>query len=200
MKYYCLTLKEVPERTEHAKREAAKAGIELDFIYGFFGKTLEVVPRIPMHSDYYIGRGITCIYLSWLMAWQIALREGHDEFVMFEDDLFLPEDFVPRLEKILSEKPSGCEMIFLGSCCTEDKFKQKITNDLYDVRYPMCLHAMWFKRSAVEKFLAQQHPANTPIDIVMEQKWLSQVNVLTVLPELVGQGSNGRGIASAAHM
>ena len=200
MKYYCLTLREVPERTEHAKREADKAGIELDFIYGFFGKTLEVVPRIPMHTDYFINRGITCIFLSWLMAWQVAYREGHEEFVIFEDDLLLPDDFRDRFAKIRAQIPETCEMVFLGSCCTEDKAKPQVTADLYDVRYPMCLHALWFRRSAVEKLLRQRHPANTPIDIVMEWYWLKEINVLTVLPELVGQGSNGRGIESAAHL
>lgn len=200
MKYYCLTLKEVPERTEHARREAAKAGIELDFIYGFFGKTLEVVPRIPMHTDYFINRGITCIFLSWLMAWQIALREGHDEFVIFEDDLLLPDGFKEKFAKIRAEIPEACEMVFLGSCCTDGKGKAQVSEHLYDVRYPMCLHALWFRRSAVEKLLAQSHPANTPIDIVMEWHWLKPINVLTVLPELVGQGSNGRGIESAAHL
>lgn len=200
MKYYCLTLREVPERTEHAKREAAKAGIELDFIYGFFGRTLEVVPRIPMHTDYFINRGITCIFLTWLMAWQMAYRDGHDEFVIFEDDLLLPDNFKERFAKIRADIPDTCDMVFLGNCCTEDKPKVHVAGDLYDIRYPMCLHALWFRRRAVEKLLQQQHPANTPIDIVMEWHWLKHVNVLTVLPELVGQGSNGRGIESAAHL
>ncbi len=40
MKYYCITLAETPERTEHARAQAAKAGIELDFIQGIFGKTM----------------------------------------------------------------------------------------------------------------------------------------------------------------
>ena len=42
MKYYCITLAETPERTEHARAQAAKAGIELDFIQGIFGKTMQV--------------------------------------------------------------------------------------------------------------------------------------------------------------
>ena len=59
MKYYCITLSETPERTEHARAQAAKAGIELDFIYGIFGKSMQVKSEIPMHSDYFVTRGAT---------------------------------------------------------------------------------------------------------------------------------------------
>jgi hypothetical protein len=69
MKYYCITLSETPERTEHARAQAAKAGIELDFIYGIFGKTMQVKSEIPMHTDYYVTRGDL---LGALMAHRVA--------------------------------------------------------------------------------------------------------------------------------
>ena len=200
MKYYCITLAETPERTEHARQQAAKAGIELDFIYGIFGKTMQVKSEIPMHTDYYVTRGATCLVLSWHIAWQIAWREGHEEFVIFEDDILLPDDFAERWEKIRKEIPDWCDMVYMNHCCTDGKPAKRHSDNLWEIKYPLCTAAIWHRRRAIPTLQEHTKPANTPVDIILEQKVLSHLRVLTTVPILVNQATLINQMPSTIHM
>jgi GR25 family glycosyltransferase involved in LPS biosynthesis len=202
MKYYCITLAETPERTEHAKAQAAKAGIELDFIYGIFGKTMQVKSEIPMHTDYYVTRGATCLVLSWHIAWQIAWREGHEEFVIFEDDFILPDNFNERWKILRQEVPEWCDLVYMNSCCTDGKPTQQVHRELYEIKYPLCTAAIWHRRRAIPTLQQYTKPANTPVDILLEWYALPHLRVLTVVPELVSQATQIRdyGMPSTIHM
>jgi len=202
VKYYCITLSETPERTEHARAQAAKAGIELDFIYGIFGKTMQVKSEIPMHTDYFVTRGATCLVLSWHIAWQIAWREGHEEFVIFEDDFILPDNFNERFAQIRAETPEWCDLVYLNSCCTDQKPAKKESPNLWEIKYPLCTAAIWHRRRAIPTLQQYTKPANTPVDILLEWYALPHLRVLTAVPPLVSQATQDLAVPmpSTIHM
>ena len=47
--------------------------------------------------------------------------------------------------------------------------------------------AIWWRQRAIPTLIEYTKPANTPVDILLEQKVLPKLKVLTVLPELVSQ-------------
>jgi GR25 family glycosyltransferase involved in LPS biosynthesis len=198
MKYYCITLKETPERTEHARRQAEKAGIEVDFIYGIFGKSMQVKCEIPygigpqgqVESASGACRGVTCLVLSWHIAWQIAWREGHEEFVIFEDDFILPDNFQERWAKLRADIPDWCDFVYLNSCCTDNKLTEKITEELWHLEHPLCTAALWHRRRIIPLLQEKCQPANGPIDRLIEWYVLPHTKALTVMPMLVKQGTH----------
>lgn len=188
MKYYCIALRETPERTARVQAEFEREGVPVTWVWGIFGKAMEIKSETPMHSDYFVNRGVTALVLSHHMAWNMAQHDGADEFMVFEDDVVLPENFLAKWAAIRAKVPDEVDGVYLQSCCVDDqKWKQKYRDELYDVRYPLCTAAIWWRQRAIPTLVEYTKPANTPVDILLEQKTLRHLKVLTVLPELVSQ-------------
>lgn len=188
MKYYCISLRETPERTARVQAEFEREGVPVTWVWGIFGKAMEIKSETPMHSDYFVNRGVTALVLSHHMAWNLAQHDGADEFMVFEDDVVLPENFLAKWAAIRAKVPDEVDGVYLQSCCVDDqKWKQKYRDELWDVRYPLCTAAIWWRQRAIPTLVEHTKPANTPVDILLEQKTLRHLKVLTVLPELVSQ-------------
>lgn len=188
MKYYCIALRETPERTARVRAEFEREGVPVTWVWGIFGKAMEIKSETPMHSDYFVNRGVTALVLSHHMAWNLAQHDGADEFMVFEDDVVLPENFLAKWAAIRAKVPDEVDGVYLQSCCVDDqKWKQKYRDELWDVRYPLCTAAIWWRQRAIPTLVEHTRPANTPVDILLEQKTLRHLKVLTVLPELVSQ-------------
>lgn len=188
MKYYCISLRETPERTARVKAEFDREGVPVTWVWGIFGKSMEIKSETPMHSDYFVNRGVTALVLSHHFAWNMAQHDQAEEFMVFEDDVVLPENFLEKWAAIRAKVGDEIDGVYLQSCCVDDqKWKQKYRDELWDVRYPLCTAAIWWRQRAIPTLVEHTKPANTPVDILLEQKALRHLKVLTVLPELVSQ-------------
>lgn len=188
MKYYCISLRETPERTARVQQEFEREGVPVTWVWGIYGKSMQIKSEIPMHSDYFVTRGATALVLSHHMAWNLAEHDQADEFMVFEDDVVLPENFLERWAAIRAKVDDDVDGVYLQSCCVDDqKWKRKHRDELWDVRYPLCTAAIWWRARAIPTLIEYTKPANTPVDILLEQKVLPKLKVLTVLPELVSQ-------------
>ena len=188
VKYYCISLRETPERTARVKQEFEREGVPVTWVWGIYGKSMQIKSEIPMHSDYFVTRGATALVLSHHMAWNLAEHDQADEFMVFEDDVVLPENFLERWAAIRAKVDDDVDGVYLQSCCVDDqKWKRKHRDELWDVRYPLCTAAIWWRQRAIPTLIEYTKPANTPVDILLEQKVLPKLKVLTVLPELVSQ-------------
>lgn len=188
MKYYCISLRETPERTARVKAEFEREGVPITWVWGIFGKSMEIKSETPMHSDYFVNRGVTALVLSHHFAWNMAQHDQAEEFMVFEDDVVLPDNFLNKWAAIRAKVGDEIDGVYLQSCCVDDqKWKQKYRDELWDVRYPLCTAAIWWRQRAIPTLVEHTKPANTPVDILLEQKTLRHLKVLTVLPELVSQ-------------
>jgi GR25 family glycosyltransferase involved in LPS biosynthesis len=188
VKYYCIVLRETPERTARVQAEFEREGVPITWVWGVFGKAMEIKAETPMHSDYFVNRGVTALVLSHHFAWNLAQHDGADEFMVFEDDVVLPDNFLAKWSAIRAKVDEDVDGVYLQSCCVDDqKWKRKYRDELWDVRYPLCTAAIWWRARAIPTLIEHTKPANTPVDILLEQKALRHLKVLTVLPELVGQ-------------
>jgi len=188
VKYYCISLRETPERTARVKAEFEREGVPVTWVWGIFGKSMEIKSETPMHSVYFVNRGVTALVLSHHFAWNMAQHDQAEEFMVFEDDVVLPENFLAKWATIRAKVGDEIDGVYLQSCCVDDqKWKQKYHDELWDVRYPLCTAAIWWRQRAIPTLVEHTKPANTPVDILLEQKALRHLKVLTVLPELVSQ-------------
>ncbi len=84
MRYYCISLRETPERTARVKQEFEREGVPINWVWGIYGKSMQIKSEIPMHSDYFVTRGATALVLSHHMAWNLAEHDQADEFMVFK--------------------------------------------------------------------------------------------------------------------
>ena len=178
MKYYCISLRETPERTARVKAEFDREGVPITWVWGIFGKSMEIKSETPMHSDYFVNRGVTALVLSHHFAWNMAQHDQAEEFMVFEDDVVLPENFLAKWAAIRAKVGDEIDGVYLQSCCVDDqKWKQKYRDELWDVRYPLCTAAIWWRQRAIPTLVEHTKPANTPVDILLEQKTLRHLKV-----------------------
>ena len=62
---------------------------------------------------------MACLVLSHYMALRWAERDGAEDFVIFEDDVVLPEDFLTKLEQVKKHCPKDTLAVWLEYCCCQ---------------------------------------------------------------------------------
>ncbi len=190
MKALVITLPERPERTEAAKQRLA--GLDIHFVLGLdgIGTGLQVTHTYELDNPgtgYTIGPVTMGIFLSHYIAW--AVRDSiPDEYVLIlEDDAVIRDNFSAELEDVLRRVPKDFDVLFLGSCCTEGAPRTQIDGNIYDLRYPQCLHAYVLSKNAAQVLLRNCRDVNGPVDCVLAANKFYGLKVLTVVPRIVDQ-------------
>lgn len=193
MRALCLTLPEQPERRQRAELHFIERGLAaVEFVCGINGpltglKATHVYEIDHPKSGYTIGPCTIGIWLSHYIAWSI-IAHGPDERVMiFEDDALLTENFVSRTVQALDDAPPDTDILFLGSCCTEGSVFGNIKGEIFDVRYPQCLHAYIVSRTAAQTLVRSYRDVWGPADCLLRLNGFAGLKVLTVLPRLADQ-------------
>jgi len=188
----CLTLPEQPERTERAKAEFAKHNIPVKFVQAFHGWKSGLASTHPYEHDhpgsnYHIGPATIGIFISHIIAWSIVAAGDTNHAIIFEDDVILCDNFSERLKQATLDMPADTDVLFLGSCCCEGHIKQRMAGEVFEVRYPQCLHAYMITKHAAEVLLANYRDVYGPVDCLMRLGSFSGLKVYTVLPRMAEQ-------------
>ena len=174
-KFYCITLEKTPERTKHAKEQFEREGVPVEWVYGIDAKEMGVGAFLYMHRNtpdkkgYFISPGMACLVLSHYMAFRWAERDQAEDFVIFEDDVVLPEDFLGKLEIVKHHCPKDTLAVWLEYCCCTVHEGKKATHGLY-YGNPLCTAAVWYRKEAIPIILKALHPAHAPVDILIKHK------------------------------
>lgn len=193
MKNYCLTLPEQPERTERARKHFEEHHIPAEFVQGFNGAKSGLQATHPYNIDnpgtnYIIGPATIGIFISHLMVWSIVAHQDSEHAMIFEDDVIIGDNFVERLSRVvMRDAPPDFDMIFLGSCCTGGHKFQHIKGEVYDVRWPQCLHAYILAKKAARTLLEGYRDVFGPIDCLLALNDFCGLKVYTVLPRMAEQ-------------
>ena len=174
-KFYVITLEGTPERTEHAKAQFERENVPVEWVYGFDAKEIAVGPTLYMHrntkdkSGYFITPGMACLVLSHYMALRWAERDGVEDFVIFEDDVVLPEGFLAKLDLIKKHCPKDTLAVWLEYCCCQPNGAKKAAHGLY-YGNPLCTAAVWYRKEAIPIVLKAIQPAHAPVDILIKHR------------------------------
>jgi len=198
MKIVCITLPgeyeplhgtgtRTPERT---RAHFEERGVDAQFFYGLNAEKLGVDTTLVYENGVSerIGPKSAGCWLSHRALWAALLLLPDELFFILEDDARFPEDWRPRVDKAVADA-GHFDMLFVGSCCTADKPKTHVAGDVYEVKWPMCLHGYIVRRSALEKMIATQDEARcyAPIDISVVLHTCEKLCVYTVLPRILDQ-------------
>lgn len=181
-----------------AEFEFRKAGIDVEFIYALDGYGLRLQPTVPIFDDApkTMAMGHVGLCLSNLMLWKMAWNAGVESFVVFEDDVVLVDGFSDKFQAAYNALPFGWDIVHLGACCTNDKPTARVNQYVTTVRYPLCTHAMMYRRKALPGLIESFGPVSDHIDIHLQQRVLPYVNHFVFDPPLASQRSLDKSIPS----
>lgn len=134
-----------------------------------------------------MGQGPLVTYLTHYMAWMVMQYLPEDVFWVLEDDAQLTDNWRYDYSEAMSVLPEDWDIVFLGSCCTHSQFRFHVDKNLFVVRYPMCTHAVMYRKKALPTLLRIHQKIWAPLDIAMKYDSLPSLNVYTILPRIVNQ-------------
>ena len=174
--------------------ELAKAGVKTSQFNWIDGQKAGLLTSHTFDLNIYghkahIGPGMVANYLGNLAILSAVEAIGVDSVVIFEDDAWPKQDWTSRLDSCVAVLPKNWDMLFLGSCCCEDKpDKQRIGNtDLWRVYYANCTHAYAIRRKAIPSIRRALEKIYTNVDIATALHAMPSLEVYAVLPRLFDQ-------------
>lgn len=165
-------------------------GIKWERFNGFDNQVCRLSPIDTFDQDRVgerIGSKHICATLSHYLIWKVMEYQPDDSFIVFEYDVRVPDDFEIRLAAVLEYLPEDWDVCFLGSCCTEGRETTQVTLNIFEVKYPLCGHAILYRKKALPVLLREHQRIYQPLDIALFYNSLPKLRVYTVLPRLVEQ-------------
>lgn len=192
LRTFCITLPEYPEKTEIAVSHFRDVDIDVQFFNGVHGEKFGLKAVHPYKIDYpdknyTISFKEVGIWMSHWALWNVLnfLHEPH--FLILEIDALFPKDWHSRVVDALNSVPDDFDMLYIGSCCAEDKPKTLVKNQVWDVRWPACNHAYVVAKKALPVLLSTQRKCCSPMDISLIESTHPKLKIYTVLPSIVMQ-------------
>jgi hypothetical protein len=134
-----------------------------------------------------LGWGPLATYLSHYMVWKTLSYLPEDVFWVLEDDAEFIDNWRYVYSEAMKSLPDDWDVVFLGSCCAEGVGGHPIGPCLWDVRWPLCGHAMMYRKKAFGTLLSIHQKIWAPLDIAMKMDSLPHLKVFTILPRIVNQ-------------
>lgn len=140
-------------------------------------------------SGFMMGPKPVNIWLGHWGLWQTLQYLPEQHFLILEIDARFPEQWRPRIENALRNVPADFDFLFIGSCCTKGRPTTPIAPEIFEVKWPMCLHAYIVSKKVLPLMISTLRKVWAPIDIQLtfELFYKLEVKCYTVLPRIVGQ-------------
>lgn len=106
---YVIFCKELGDRFQKCRNHLSRLGLNATFFPGIHGKTWGLKGSC-------ISQGHTGLNLSHWWLWQFlgARPEQENEWIILEDDAWLPDDFVEVFQNSRRRLPEDWQIVFLG--------------------------------------------------------------------------------------
>lgn len=134
-----------------------------------------------------IGPKHVAATLTHYLCWKVCSYLPEEAFWILEFDVRFVPDWQPQYDSAMSILPHDWDIVFLGSCCTAGRETKHIGNNLYEVKHPLCGHALQIRKKALPILLDIHQKIAMPLDIAMYYNSLTQLRVYTILPRIIEQ-------------
>jgi hypothetical protein len=192
---FVMVVPELPEKTAFIQAHLKSVGIEAEEFHCINALTAGLRTVHPYEYDapgsgWNIGVKPVALLVSCQMFWCAAQYMPDSHFLFLEWDAKFHPDWRERTEQALRDVPPDFDFLFLGSCCCNDKPRTKIKGEVWEVKYPLCGHAVIIARRAMPTLLATQRKFYAPADISLAFHSFPLLKVYTVLPRVADQFDN----------
>lgn len=125
--------------------------------------------------------------LSHWSIWKVMSYQPDESFWVLEYDVRLVPDWRQQYATAMAAMPDDWQVIFLGSCCCEGRETLHIKDNVYEVKYPLCGHAIMYRNTALPILLREHQRIYQPLDIALMFQSLPKLRTYTILPAIVTQ-------------
>lgn len=192
-KIFCITLKDYINRKSYAEEHFKKHKLDVTFHEGINGKNFGLKTVIPYMDDIFfknpnwkpgdspmcfISQGQLGCLLSHYMLWNILNYLSYDEYIIFEDDVILCENFIEKFLDYKSRLPKDWQYVFLGRSCLDNlTIKQHDQNVITTKFPPLGTFAYMIKKEIIPLLIETNNVAWTAIDIQIQKRSLMAKNI-----------------------
>lgn len=189
-KTFVLTVARKKDKLERELQHLAERGIRAEPFYGldhlvFKLNTVDTFD-IDRKGDH-IGITHVCAHMTHYLCWKVLSYLPGDAFWVLEYDAAFTTDWRLRFNQAMSHAPDDWDIVFLGSCCTEGRPARHFGGGLWEVKWPLCGHAMMIRKKALPVLLEAHQKVWAPLDIALYHDSLPKLKVFTILPRLADQ-------------
>lgn len=195
-KTFVLTVDRPIKRYEETGAHLVGEGIDFERFNGIDNQLCKLSPIETFDLDRQgekIGPKHICATLSHYMVWKVMEHYFQyadyvcDWFWLLEYDVRMAPNWHKRYTDALNDIPADWDVVFLGSCCCEGRETKHIAGEVYQVKYPLCGHAIMYRKKALPTLLYEHQVIREPLDVAMFFRSLPKLNVYTILPPLITQ-------------
>lgn len=189
-KVWVLTVDRPIQRFADTAAHLNSLGVKWERFNGFDNQRLKLSPIETFDLDRVgerIGPKHVAACLSHYLLWSLQSYRDEDSFLVLEYDARLPNNYQQRFEHVANDLPEDWQCCFVGSCCCSGRPTRHIKGDIYEVYFPLCGHAIWWRKSALPILLRECQRVYMPLDIHLFMNVLPKLRTYTVLPPLVTQ-------------
>lgn len=189
---FVLTVKRTMDTYEKERQHLAERGIACEPFIGLDNLVFRLNPIDTFDIDRagdHIGQKQVCAHMSHYLIWKVMSYLPDDAFWVLEYDA----EFVPQwrflFNQAMNHAPDDWDMIYMGSCCCGvDPAKwPHLGGGLFEVKWPLCGHAIMYRKKALPVLLEAHQKVWAPLDIAMKHDSLPKLKVYTILPRIVSQ-------------
>lgn len=193
---FVLTVRRPIKRFDDTTKHLDELGIKWERFDGMDNQICKLSPVETFDLDRAgerIGAKHVAATLTHYMLWNMMLYDtndygwSEDYFLALEFDVRFVDGWKPMFEVAMAAMPKDWDMIFLGSCCCKGREQIQISSNVVEVRYPLCGHAIMYRKKCLETLLTIHQKINMPLDIAMLMLSLPKLRVYTILPRIVEQ-------------
>lgn len=185
---YVVSLKRELARREHTVRELGREGIRFEFVDAVDGKELRADERISRSLGVPIVSGDIACTMSHGLAMKTMLAHGHERALIVEDDVWLAPGFAQTIGKLLSA-PVSWEFLKLAGFWAPS-YTKCVEHHGYRFIWPeiasLSGQGYVITAAGANKFIPFTQPADDIFDLLVQQVWRTKIDLVEVLPRLVG--------------
>jgi GR25 family glycosyltransferase involved in LPS biosynthesis len=168
---YVITL---PKRVSYIKQTFKQMGInyiQFDAITkDTIGDSIDGLKKNKILSQYHKlkhNNEIFCYlsHISIVKKFYDNAKNPDDTCFIFEDDIVLDTDYLPKVKKVMEMIPDDWEFINFGTCWNNCGKNIKINEYVAIAQRPLCGHSYAITKKGAEKLLRYAYPIVEPWDI-----------------------------------
>jgi GR25 family glycosyltransferase involved in LPS biosynthesis len=191
MRVIGISIPEHAKRLTEAKAHCAERRVPVEWIQGINSEACGLVHTHPYPNDgnpnYLMPQRQVGCMLSHYMVWTALQVSGDACALVIEDDAHFPDDWYSRTMRAILETPPDADMLLIGSSNCDDKPKEQIGENVWEVKWPFATHAYVLWQKAIPVLLATQRDVWAPVDLSLYFRTYPKLRVFTVLPRIVDQ-------------
>lgn len=141
-KIFCVNLERRPDRKSEAQKEFNKINLEVNFVNGVDGHSLDINGKIkPGH--------IGCVLSHLNLFKHIRDNEDGEIFMITEDDVVFSEDFINRYNSLIDDVPSDWILFYFGGNHNKTNIDLILPN-IHRLKKTYTTHCYLVKKSKID--------------------------------------------------